>query len=70
MTQPSNWVSDMEFQKAKSQFTLVVGNILLPLRMYGQGDIVDGAIKEVVDLAIDFSLRLRGVDKPIIKKGR
>ena len=70
MTQPTNWVSDEEFKQAIGQFRLVVGNILLPLRMYGQGDTVDGAIKEIVSLAIDLSLRLRDVDKPLIRKGR
>jgi hypothetical protein len=38
----------------------------LPVRyVYGMGDFVPGAVDEIVKLAEDFALRVRGADKPI-----
>ena len=58
-------IPEADYQKAITQLRLSVGGILRPLRKYGQDVFVDSAIVEIVKLAEDFSLRVRGVDKPI-----
>lgn len=60
-----HWLSDQEYAKAVGQFRLQLNAVFEPLRMYGQGVFCDGAVDEVVRLAEDFGLRVRGVDKPI-----
>ena len=68
------WLSDQEYQKAETQLRMQVGRVFdyikvddkLPIRyMYGLGAWVPGATEEFIRLAQDFSLRTRGVDKPI-----
>lgn len=65
---------DDEYQKAISQLRMNVAGIFdfmrvdekIPVRyMYGLGDYIPQAIEEIVKLAEDFGLRVRGVDKPI-----
>uniref|UniRef100_A0A6M3LFP7 Uncharacterized protein n=1 Tax=viral metagenome TaxID=1070528 RepID=A0A6M3LFP7_9ZZZZ len=56
---------DNEYKKAVGQLRLQLGALLKPLRLYGQDIAVDGIIPEIIKLAEDFSLRCRGVDKPI-----
>lgn len=65
---------DNEYQKAIGQFRMQVSGVFdflkvddkLPVRyVYGMGDFIPGAIDEIVKLAEDFSLRVRGMDKPI-----
>ncbi len=59
------WLEELQYKKAMGQMRMQVGVALEPLRLYGQGIIVDGAIDEIMKLAEDFGLRVRGKDKPI-----
>ena len=60
-----HWLSQEEYDKAINQLRLQIGGALHPLRMYGQGELVDGAIVELVKLTEAFGLRVRGIDSPI-----
>lgn len=60
-----HWLEQRDFDKAVGQLRLQLNGVLEPFQLYGQGDYIPGAISGIVDLAIDFSLRVRGVDKPI-----
>ena len=62
---PKHWLKEEEYKKAIGQLRLQVGAVMKPLRLYGQDIYVDGAIAEIIKLAEDFGLRVRGVDKPI-----
>uniref|UniRef100_A0A6M3LMN6 Uncharacterized protein n=1 Tax=viral metagenome TaxID=1070528 RepID=A0A6M3LMN6_9ZZZZ len=53
-------ISDEDYRKAVTQFRLQIGGILGILRMYGQGDYVDGVIPAIVELAEQFGMRVRG----------
>ncbi len=59
------WLSDEEYRKAEGQLRLQLNGVFEPFKMYGLDILVPGAIDETVKLAQDFSLRTRGVDKPI-----
>ena len=67
-----NWLAQEAFDKAKGQLRLQVGEILSVFNMYGMGDYVSGAIEEILEVADDYSKRLRGeVNQPIrVKKKR
>ncbi len=74
MSKPAYYLPDKEYQKAIGQLRLQVAGVFdflkvddkLPIRYFhGMGDFIPGAITEIVKLAEDFSLRVRGVDKPI-----
>jgi len=58
-------LSDEDYAKAVGQFRLAVGAVLQPFDMYGMGVFIKGAQDEIVKLAEDFGLRVRGYDKPI-----
>ena len=58
-------LSDEEYAKAIGQLRLAVGAVLQPFNMYGMGDYIGPAQAEIVKLAEDFGLRVRGIDKPI-----
>jgi len=67
-------IPDEKYQKAIGQLRLQVTGIFdfmrvdekLPARyMYGLGDYIPKAVEEIVKLAEDFGLRIRGVDKQI-----
>jgi len=68
-----HWLPDKEYRKAIGQFSLQMNAVFEPFMCYGLQAFVPGAIKEIVRLAEDFSLRTRGVDKPIdierVRKG-
>ena len=64
MTEPYR-IPDKEYDKAVTQLRLQFGAALHPLRLYGQSEYVDEMIPVLVKLAEDFSLRCRGIDKPI-----
>ncbi len=53
-----------EFDKAIGQFRLAVGKLLKPLRMYGQGNYVDGIHEQLVSLGVQLYQRLEGIDEP------
>jgi len=64
-------VSDESYQKALTQLRLQVSAIMNNFRCYGLQDDVDGkdghggAIDELIKLAEQFSMRVRGKDEPI-----
>jgi len=60
-----NWVSDKEYKKLEGIFRLQLNGVFKPFNMYGLGEFIPGAIEEIVALAVDFSLVLRGKNKPI-----
>ena len=60
-----NRLPQEEYDKAVGQFRLQLNGIFEPFRKYGLAEFIPGAIKEIVELAEDFGLRVRGVDKPI-----
>ena len=69
-----HWLSQDEYDKAIGQLRLQVGAIFdflkvddkLPVRyMYGYEPFIRGAVNEIVKLAEDFGLRVRGVDRAI-----
>ncbi len=60
-----HWLEDADYRKAVSQLRMQFTGVFKPLRLYGQGVFVDGAIEECVKLAEDFGLRVRGIDKAI-----
>ena len=47
------------------QFRLQLTGVFQPFNQYGLDIFILGAIHEIVKLAEDFSLRVRGQDKPI-----
>ena len=63
--QSIHWLSDDEYAKAITQLTLQVGGVLGVFDLYGLGVFIPGAMGEIVRLAEDFGLRVRGIDKPI-----
>ena len=62
---PSIWISQEEYDKAIGQFGLQLNEVFKPFKMYGLDVFISGAIDEVTQLAEDFGLRVRGVDKPL-----
>ena len=60
-----NWLSDEEYKKAEGQLRGTLRGIMACFNQYGLDAFVPGAIAEIVKASVDFSLRLRGFDKPI-----
>ena len=69
-----HWLPQEEYDKVVGQLRLQIGGVFdflkvddkLPVRyQYGMGDFVPGAVEEIVRLAEDFGLRVRGADKPL-----
>ena len=61
-----HWLDEQSFQKAKGQLRLQVGEILSVFNMYGMADYIPGAIEEILEVADDYSKRLRGeANQPI-----
>ena len=63
-----HWLPEEEYQKAVTQLRMQLNSengVFAPFRLYGLEPFIPGAIGEVVRLAEDFSLRVRGIDKPI-----
>ena len=60
-----HWLSDEDYQKAKTQLKIAIGGVFDPFRIYGLDAFIPGAILEAVKLSEDFALRVRGVDKII-----
>lgn len=61
----SPWLEQGDYDKAVGQLRLQVGAVLTPFCMYGMDVLVPGAVREIVRLAEDFGLRVRGVDQAI-----
>lgn len=62
------WLEQEAYQKAEGQLRLALNDVFNPFSCYGLQQLIPGAIDEVVELAIDFSRRLRGQDHPIMLK--
>jgi len=60
-----DWIPDEEYQKAIGQLRLQLNGVFQPFQAYGLNVFIPGAIEETIKLAEDFSLRVRGYDKPI-----
>jgi len=60
------WLSDDEWAKLLFLTRGQINAILNPLRAYGQGVYVDGAIEELLVLFDKFGQRVRGKDIPLI----
>lgn len=57
-------LEDSEFDKVIGQYRLKLNGLMQPLRLYGQGYYVEGAIEELVSLGIQLHLKLSGIDMP------
>jgi hypothetical protein len=53
-----------EFDKILGQYRLRLNGLLKPLRLYGQGVVVDAVADELVHLALQMHMKLSGVDMP------
>lgn len=62
---PTHWLSDADYAKAKFHLRAALTGIFDSFKMYGLQENVPGAIEEAVRVAEDFSLIVRGVDRPI-----
>lgn len=61
-----HWLPPEEFDKATGQLRLQVGEILSCFNLYGLNVLVPGAVEEIIEVAFDFSKRVRGEkDQPI-----
>ena len=58
-------ISQEEYDKCLGQFRLQLNGIMSNFRCYGLQDDVDGAIPEIVTLAEQFAMRVRGKSIPI-----
>ena len=66
-----HWLNPADFLKAKGQLRLQVGEILSVFHIYGLQDYIPGAIEEILEVADDYSKRLRGEkNQPIRVKNR
>jgi hypothetical protein len=66
MTKVKHWLPDDEYKKAIGQFGMQIGALLTEnFDLYGMGIYIPGAQTEIIKLAEDFGLRIRGEDKPI-----
>jgi len=63
-------IPEPDYRKCVGQFRLQLNDVFAPLRQYGQGIYVDGAIEEVVELTEMFAMRVRGKAIPIRLKNR
>ncbi len=54
-----------QYDKALGQLRLQLGGVMNCFRCYGMGEDVDSAIIEIIKLAEQFSMRVRGKDIPI-----
>ena len=65
------WLEEEDWAKASGQFKLQVGEILSVFNLYGMGALIPGAQEEILEVAYDFSKRVRGdKDQPIRVKNR
>ncbi len=58
-------VSEESYRKALGQFSLQLLGIMNCFRCYGMDNDVDGAVDEIITLAEQFAMRVRGKDIPI-----
>jgi len=62
---PYIWLDEDEWAKLQFRLRSQLGAILNPLRKYGQSDLVEGAIGEILGLFDLASQYVRGKDIPI-----
>ena len=62
---PVHYLPEEQYAKAIGQFRMSVGYLLATFDLYGMGIYISGVQDEIVKLAEDYGLRVRGVDKPI-----
>jgi len=55
---------DGHFDKIMMLYRLRLNGVLHPLRLYGQGELVDMVIDELVTLGVKLHLELYGIDIP------
>ncbi len=65
------WLNDSDYRKAEGQLRGALRGIFMPFNELGHHIYIPGAIEEIVEVAIDFSKRVRGEkDQPIRVKNR
>lgn len=64
------WLPDDDFKKSLFQLRGQLMELMRPLELYGQKPIVDDIIAQVIDLTVDFSLKARGIDRPLLVNPR
>ena len=63
---PYIWYSDDEYKKIMFSVRTQLDGLLKPLsKMYGQQEIVEGAVKQILVIFDLFGQRIRGKDIPI-----
>jgi len=63
------WLDDEHFAKARGQLSMKVNALLNVFDCYGMGIYITPIADQIIDLAIDFSMRVRGdLDKQIGEK--
>lgn len=55
-------INQHDYDKAVGQFRLQLNDVFSCFGMYGQGNLIPGAIEEVVELAEKFGMRVRKKD--------
>jgi len=60
-----HWLPQEEYDKAVGQLRLQLNGVMSPFRQYGQDVFIPQAINEIIRLAEDYGLRVRGIPKPI-----
>jgi len=63
-------ISQDDYEKAKGQLRLQLGEVLSVFMMYGLQEYIPGAIIEIVELCEQFGKRVRGADVPIVLKNK
>lgn len=58
-------LSDADYKKAIGQFRLQLNGIMANFKCYGMDNDVVGATEEIIKLAEQFGMRVRGKDTPI-----
>ncbi len=61
------WLDEDSWNKLVGQFKLHVAETLGCFNLYGMGDLIPGAVEEIVELFIDGTQKVRGMDKPYSK---
>jgi len=57
-------ISEEQKSKLWFQYRCQITEILAPLRIYGQGVYVDGAIETIMELSVIAAKRYAGIDEP------
>ena len=63
-------ISEADYRKAVGTFRLRLNDVFQPFNCYGLGELIPGAIEEIVELAEQFGMRVRKKDVPIALRTR